>query len=105
MPRVVAHNPQPLDSESKTEQLRVQLVFGERLRQLRHDKLMTIEQVAEIAGLHPNYLSSVERGERNVSLFNIWRIASGLDLTAEYLMDRLPVRKVKHLVTEPRQLA
>lgn len=105
MPRVVAHKPQPLDSEAKTEQLRVQLVFGERLRQLRHDKLMTIEQVAEIAGLHPNYLSSVERGERNVSLFNIWRIASGLDLTAADLMDRLPVRKVKHLVTESKQPA
>lgn len=100
MPRVVVHKPQPLDSESKAEQLRVQLVFGERLRQLRHDKLMTIEQVAEIAGLHPNYLSSVERGERNVSLFNIWRIASGLNLTAADLMDGLPVRKVKHLLAK-----
>jgi len=105
MPRVVVHKPQPLDSEAKAEQLQVQLVFGERLRQLRHDKLMTIEQVAEIAGLHPNYLSSVERGERNVSLFNIWRIASGLDLTAADLMGRLPVREVKHLVTEHRQPA
>ena len=100
MPRVVVNKPQPLDSESKVEQLRVQLVFGERLRELRHVKLMTIEQVAEIAGLHPNYLSSVERGERNVSLFNIWRIASGLGLAATELMDALPVRKVKHLTTK-----
>ena len=63
---------------------------------------MTIEQVAEIAGLHPNYLSSVERGERNVSLFNIWRIASGLGLTAKELVDALPVRKVKHLIGKNR---
>jgi transcriptional regulator with XRE-family HTH domain len=102
MPRVVVNKPQPLDSESKVEQLRVQLVFGERLRELRHVKLMTIEQVAEIAGLHPNYLSSVERGERNVSLFNIWRIASGLGLAVTELMDALPVRKVKHLTTKNR---
>ncbi|WP_413895624.1 helix-turn-helix domain-containing protein [Rhodoferax sp.] len=58
---------------------------------------MTIEQVGDIAGLHENYISSVERGERNVSLFNIWRIASGLGLTAADLMHGLPVRKVKHL--------
>ena len=102
MPRVVVNKPQPLDSESKVEQLRVQLLFGERLRELRHVKLMTIEQVAEIAGLHPNYLSSVERGERNVSLFNIWRIASGLGLTATELVDALPVRKVKHLIGKNR---
>lgn len=102
MPRVVINKPQPLDSESKVEQLRVQLVFGERLRELRHAKLMTIEQVAEIAVLHPNYLSSVERGERNVSLFNIWRIASGLGLAATELMDALPVRKVKHLTAKNR---
>jgi len=100
MQRVVVNKPQPLDSESKSEQLRVQLLFGERLRELRHVKLMTIEQVAEIAGLHPNYLSSVERGERNVSLFNLWRIASGLGLATSDLMDGLPVRKVKHLATK-----
>lgn len=57
---------------------------------------MTIEQVAEIADLYPSYLSSVERGEHNVSLFNIWRIASGVGLVATELMVSLPVRKVKH---------
>lgn len=64
---------------------------------------MTMEQVAEIADLHPSYLSSVERGERNVSLFNIWRIASGVGLIATDLMSGLPVRKVKHLSTKGKQ--
>ncbi len=100
MQRVVVNKPQPLDSESKKEQERVQLVFGERLRQLRHDRLMTLEQVAEIADIHSNYLSAVERGRRNVSLFNIWRIANSLDVSASDLMDGLPVRKVKHLATK-----
>ena len=101
MLRVVVNKPQPLDSETRTEQLRLQLLFGQHLRELRHVELMTIEQVAEVAGLHPNYLSSVERGERNVSLFNIWRIASGLDLTAADLMNGLPLREVKQIVMEP----
>ena len=95
MQRVVVNKLQPLDSTLKRERLRVQLAFGDRLRKLRHDKLMTIEQVAEIADLHPNYLGSVERGERNVSLFNIWRIASGLGLPAAALLNELPARKGK----------
>ncbi|WP_341917075.1 helix-turn-helix transcriptional regulator [Polaromonas sp. YR568] len=70
--------------------------FGTALRELRHDRLLTIEAVAEAAGLHPNYLGSVERGERNVSLFNIWRIANALGLPAAALLDELPPRKVKH---------
>lgn len=104
MSRVVVNKPQPLDPESKEESERVRLAFGACLRKLRHDKLMTIEQVADIAGLHENYISSVERGERNVSLFNIWRIASGLGLTAAELMADLPVRKVKHRGSKPKPL-
>nr|WP_295770531.1 helix-turn-helix transcriptional regulator [Rhodoferax sp.] len=103
MERVVVNKPKPLDPVSKEDLKRVQLAFGQRLRQLRHDKLMTIEQVAEIADIHPNYLSSVERGKRNVSLFNIWRIANGLGLTTADLTGALPVRTVMHLVTEPSQ--
>ena len=100
MQRVIVNKPQPLDTESKKDLQRVQQAFGAHLRQLRHDKQMTIEQVAELAGLHDTYLSSVERGERNVSLFNIWRIASGLGLMATDLMNGLPVRKVKHSVAK-----
>ena len=51
---------------------------------------MTQEQLAEGASLHANYVSSLERGERNVSVFNIWRIANGLGLTAAELLTDLP---------------
>ena len=95
MQRVVVNKPQPLDAAARRELEHVQLAFGARLRVLRHDRLLTLEQVAEAAGLHPNYLGSVERGERNVSLFNIWRIASALGLSADAVLDELPARKVK----------
>ncbi len=72
--------------------MRLQKQFGLHLRELRHAKLMTIEQVADLADLHPNYLGSIERGERNVSLFNIWRIAGGLGLQAAELLKGLPPR-------------
>ena len=95
MQRVSVNKPQPLDGESKKEQDRVLVAFGSHLRQLRHDRVLPVEQVAENAGLHPNYLSSVERGERNVSLYNIWRIAAGLGLSSTELVAGLPHRKVK----------
>ncbi|WP_225616791.1 helix-turn-helix domain-containing protein [Variovorax sp. 38R] len=82
---------------SSKELERLQQAFGEHLRAMRHDKLITIEQLAELAGLHPNYVGSVERGERNLSLFNIWRLAGGLDVSASQLMEALPKRLIKRV--------
>lgn len=90
MPRVVNHLPKPRDPETEKQLARVQVAFGATVRRHRHDKLMTQEELAERAGLHVNYIGSVERGERNLSLFNIWRIAHGLDATAEELVADLP---------------
>lgn len=97
MPRVVANKPQPLDSASSKELERLQQAFGEHLRALRHDRLITIEQLAEFTGLHPNYVGSVERGERNLSLFNIWRLAGGLEVSVSQLVETLPARVVKRV--------
>ena len=41
---------------------------------------MSQEALAHLIGLHPTYISSVERGLRNLSLVNIVRIAAGLDI-------------------------
>jgi transcriptional regulator with XRE-family HTH domain len=38
------------------------------------------ERLAEEAGLHPRYLSDIERGRRNVSLLNLVRLARGLGI-------------------------
>ncbi|SFC11473.1 Helix-turn-helix [Polaromonas sp. OV174] len=98
MPRAPVPTPQPLDAAAKREQARLLEAFGTALREVRHERLLTIEAVAEAAGLHPNYLGSVERGERNVSLFNIWRIAAALGVSSAALLDALPKRKVKAAV-------
>ena len=55
----------------------------------------TLEMLAERADLHANYVGAVERGERNLSLYNIWRLAQGLGLAADELMQELPARKGK----------
>lgn len=49
----------------------VLIAFGKRVRELRKANNWTQEKLAEISGLHPNYIGMVERGERNPSLVNI----------------------------------
>lgn len=53
-------------------------VFGERIRTLRQDRGLSQERLADLAGVHRTYLSSLERGERNVSLDNIYALARAL---------------------------
>lgn len=90
MPRIVNHLPQPRDPETEKQLARVQVALGTAVRKHRHAKLITQEELAERASLHANYIGSVERGERNVSLFNLWRIAHGLGMTTSELLVDLP---------------
>lgn len=62
-------------------------VFGERIRVLRQNRGLSQERLAEMAGVHRTYLSSLERGERNVSLDNIYAIARALGVAPAELFD------------------
>jgi len=65
-----------------------QQLFATNLRRIRLEKQLTQEKVAEAAELHPNYISSVERGERNISICNIERIAVALGVEMSALVTR-----------------
>ncbi|MBK6431062.1 MAG: helix-turn-helix transcriptional regulator [Anaerolineae bacterium] len=60
--------------------------LGDNIRQHRLAKGLSQEKLAELTGLHRTYVGSVERGERNISLLNLARIATALDASLSDLV-------------------
>jgi len=62
-------------------------IFGRNLRTARaRRKRLSQEDLAELADLHRTYIGSVERGERNVSIDNMERLAAAVDSTIPELL-------------------
>ena len=72
-----------------TKPLRPALTFGMRVREKRLTRGWSLEKLAEASGLHWTYVGSVERGERNVSLLNICRLAMALETDPAVLVEGL----------------
>lgn len=62
-------------------------LFGQRVRELRLARGLSQEALADEAGLHRTFMGSVERGERNVGLENIVKIAKALSCRPSKLFD------------------
>jgi transcriptional regulator with XRE-family HTH domain len=62
-------------------------VFGSNVRRLRTERGYSQEELAERSGLHRTYVSSLERGQRNVGLDNIKKLAAALGVKASELLD------------------
>jgi transcriptional regulator with XRE-family HTH domain len=54
--------------------------LGAVIRKYRQAKELSQENLADLVGVHRTYMGSIERGERNISLLNIRRIAAALNL-------------------------
>jgi len=61
--------------------------FGQHLAKLRKEKGWSQEALALESGIARSYLGGVERGQRNIALVNICRLAEALDLPPAMLMD------------------
>lgn len=61
--------------------------FGRRIKELRLKVGMTQESLATLAELDRSYVGAIERGEKNVSLINIGKIANALDVDLSYLFE------------------
>ncbi len=64
-------------------EIKVKKAFGEELRLLRKKKGLSQESLALACDLDRTYIGGVERGERNISLVNIQKIAKTLGIPAK----------------------
>jgi DNA-binding XRE family transcriptional regulator len=55
--------------------------FGARIRELRGERGWSQEHFADLCGLHRTYIGSIERGEQNISLVNIEKLAATLGVS------------------------
>lgn len=64
----------------------IRRTFGDRVRAARLARSISQEELALRCGLDRSYVGQVERGERNLTLENIYRIAEGLGIPPSDLM-------------------
>jgi transcriptional regulator with XRE-family HTH domain len=60
--------------------------LGAAIRDRRGTLGLSQDRLAELVGLHRTYIGAVERGERNVTILNVSKIASGLGLPVSRLL-------------------
>ena len=58
----------------------ISIKFGKRVKKIRTGKGLSQAKLAKVLGVHPTYISGIERGVRNMSLKNIERLAKALEV-------------------------
>lgn len=65
--------------------------FGRAVRRLREAANLSQEELAHRSNLDRSYVGQVERGERNLSLANIFKLAEGLNVTPVSFFECAPI--------------
>lgn len=63
--------------------------FGKRLKALRLDHNLTQLELAEILDMSPNFIGMIERGERNTTVENVFKIARALNVKPSNLFEEI----------------
>lgn len=79
----------PVSASGKAPLSAATAEFGRRVRERRHELGLSQEGLAHEAGLHWTFVGQVERGQRNLTLHNILKIARGLQLDPGMLLARM----------------
>lgn len=74
-----------------SQKITARKLFARNLRSERLALGLSQEALAGIAGLHRTYIGSVERGERNISIDNMERLAKALDNPLYKLLTNTPI--------------
>lgn len=63
--------------------------FGKQLKSFRLDRNLTQQELAEILSMSPNFIGMIERGERNTTVENVFKIARALQIKPASLFENL----------------
>jgi transcriptional regulator with XRE-family HTH domain len=69
--------------------------FATTLRALRHERKLSQESLAELSGVHLNSVGLLERGEREPSLYMVFQLAQGLNMSPSEIVKAVSARKPK----------
>ena len=70
----------------KPQECHLASVFAENVRRIRLGLNLSQEELAELAGVHRTYVGMLERCEKNVTIYNIERIAIALQVPPSQLL-------------------
>ncbi|HAW5596710.1 helix-turn-helix domain-containing protein [Escherichia coli] len=62
------------------------VAFGERVRQIRKEKGLSQEALADLAGIDRSYMGHIERGDQNITLTKIYQISEALGVSVSDLI-------------------
>ncbi len=60
---------------------------GFNIRRIREERGLSQEKLAALAGLHRAYVGQIERGEKNIGLKNLEKIAKALEVPVRFIVD------------------
>ena len=70
--------------------------FGENLSKYRKNSGLSQEKLGVLVGLHRTTIGEIERGEQNISLMNLVKIAGALEIKVELLIENIQPAKVSY---------
>lgn len=62
------------------------VAFGKKMREIRKNKGISQEKLAEMAGIDRSYMGNIERGEKNITLKKVYEICDALDIDIKQIV-------------------
>ena len=80
--------------------MKIEKVFGEILKEKRHELSLSQEALANNSGLHRTYISLLERGLKSPSLSTMSKLSEALEVKLSQIVADLEERMIKGAISE-----
>jgi transcriptional regulator with XRE-family HTH domain len=80
------------------------VLFGKQLRALREDRSISQEKLAELCGVHRNYIGRVERAETNMKFDRLIKLSAGLKVRPDQLFKLIPKQTLADAIELEKQI-